>query len=316
VKQGDEVTDQIEYLLTKALEKQRKLYAAFAQESAKINPLIVVQLPNKNDVLLDAVERWFESNHITYENHLLAVRLLGRYENLDDIDAPNAQPIAIIIKQAIATGWDCPRAHVLVKLRDHMSETFEIQTIGRIRRMPEAKHYGVPLLDSCYLFTLDEKFTESVKQNLGKGALEAATLSLREDLKSVKLTCEQVTAIPFGRDQRQALKALHSYFKKHFNIDGRTVENKTRLEANGFLFSEHVRQYVAEESEIIAAGTSSSYSDLQTTYVQEPINTHKHGQEYHHIIFEIAAKVGLKYETLNAIFRRLFVKGASRNDPL
>ena len=54
-----------------------------------------------------------------------------------------------------------------------MSEVFEIQTIGRIRRMPEAKHYGSDLLDSCYLYTLDEKFTESVKLSLGTGALDA-----------------------------------------------------------------------------------------------------------------------------------------------
>lgn len=313
IKQGDEVTDQIDYLLTKALEKQRKLYATFAHEGANINPLIVVQLPNKNDVLLDSVERWFAEKNITYENGLLAVRLSGKYENLDDIDAPNAMPIAIIIKQAIATGWDCPRAHILVKLRDHMSETFEIQTIGRIRRMPEQRHYGVPLLDSCYLFTLDEKFTESVRQSLGKGALEATTLYLCKELKSVKLISEQVSAILFGRDQRQSLKAIYTYFVRHYNIDTRTIENKKRLEANEFLFSDFVRQYVAEESSIITAGESSSYKDLNTTYVQEPINTHKHGQEYHHIIFEIAAKVGLKYETLNAIFRRLFVKGVSRN---
>ena len=313
VKKGDEVTDQIDYLLTKALEKQRKLYAAFAQEGSNVNPLIVVQLPNKNDVLLDSVERWFDAKQITYENGLLAVRLSGKHENLDNIDAPNAAPIAIIIKQAIATGWDCPRAHILVKLRDHMSETFEIQTIGRIRRMPEQKHYGIPLLDSCYLFTLDEKFTESVRRSLGKDALEASTLYLREELKAVKLTSEQVSAIFLGRDQRQALKAIHAYFARHFNIDTRTVENRNRLEANGFAFSDFVRQYIAEESSIIAAGESSSYKDISTTYIQEPINTHKHGQEYHHVVFEIAAKVGLKYETLNAILRRLFVRDVSRN---
>ena len=271
-----------------------------------------MQLPNKNDVLLDSVEKWFAEKHITYENSLLAVRLSGKYENLDDIDDPNAMPLAIIIKQAIATGWDCPRAHILVKLRDHMSETFEIQTIGRIRRMPEQKHYGVPLLDSCYLFTLDEKFTESVKQSLGKGALEATTLYLSENLKSIKLISEQVSTIFLGRDQRQALKAIHTYFVRHYNLDTRTVDNKKRLEAYDFLLSDFVRQYVAEESTIITAGESSSYKDLNTTYVQEPINTHKHGQEYHHIVFEVAAKVGLKYETLNAIFRRLFVKGVSR----
>ena len=31
----------------------------------------------------------------------------------------------------------CPRAHVLVKLRDIQSYTFEVQTVGRILRMPD-----------------------------------------------------------------------------------------------------------------------------------------------------------------------------------
>ena len=74
------------------------------------------------------------------------------------------------MKQAISTGWDCPRAKILVKLRENMHEDFEIQTLGRIRRMPEAKHYENELLDNCYLYTFDEEYTESVKQELGKNA--------------------------------------------------------------------------------------------------------------------------------------------------
>ena len=316
IKQGDEVTDQVDYLLTKALDKHRKLYSLFYGQGSKVNPLIVVQLPNKNDVLLDGVEKWFEAKGITYDNGLLAVRLAERHENSDEEEIiPNiAKPIAIIIKQAIATGWDCPRAHILVKLRDHMSETFEIQTIGRIRRMPEAKHYGDPLLDSCYLYTLDEKFTESVKQSLGKGALEATTLYLKPEYKSIRLVCEQVSGIPFARDQRKTLTAIYDYFKKQYNIDSRTVENKKRLEANGFIFSDYVRQYVAEENSVIAAGEKDSYHDLNTTYVQTPISTTIHGREYHHIVGEIAMRVGLKYENLNAIFRRLFMKSATKSN--
>lgn len=113
--------------------------------------MIIVQLPNKSDALLDRVEEYFESKGITYENNLLSVWLSDKKQNLEDIEDNDATPIAVIIKQAVATGWDCPRAQILVKLRDNMSEVFEIQTIGRIRRMPEAKHYGEDLLDCCYL---------------------------------------------------------------------------------------------------------------------------------------------------------------------
>ena len=154
--QSIQVENQISYLLEQALNKQRQLHSAFLQNGAKVNPLIIVQILNKNEVMQDEIERWFEARGITYENGQLAVWLSKKHQNLEDIEQNNASQVAVIIKQAVATGWDCPRAHILVKLRDNMSETFEIQTIGRIRRMPEAKHYGSDLLDSCYLYTLDE----------------------------------------------------------------------------------------------------------------------------------------------------------------
>ena len=70
------------------------------------------------------------------------------------------------MKQAISTGWDCPRAKILVKLRDNMDEDFEIQTIGRIRRMPERRHYENEVLDNCYVYTLDDKFKTGLTQSM------------------------------------------------------------------------------------------------------------------------------------------------------
>ena len=136
--QNVQVENQIAFLLEQALNKQRELHSAFLQKGTKVNPLIIVQIPNKNEVMQDEIERWFEAQGITYENGQLAVWLSKKHQNLDDIEQNDAPQVAAIIKQAVATGWDCPRAHILVKLRDNMSETFEIQTIGRIRRMPEA----------------------------------------------------------------------------------------------------------------------------------------------------------------------------------
>ena len=174
-----ETENQTEFLLEKALAKQRDLRSEFLKRNVDINLLIVTQLPNKSETLQDGVERYLATQGLTYENGQLAIWLSDRHENLEDIDAPNAKSSAVIIKQAVATGWDCPRAYILVKLRDNMDETFEIQTIGRIRRMPEPKHYENDILDSCYLYTLYEKFTAGVKIELDKAALNACTLFLK-----------------------------------------------------------------------------------------------------------------------------------------
>lgn len=60
------VDDQITYLLDKAIAKQRELHSEYLNRNAEINPLIIVQIPNKSDALLDRVEEYFESKGITY----------------------------------------------------------------------------------------------------------------------------------------------------------------------------------------------------------------------------------------------------------
>ena len=147
--------NQTEFLLDKALNKQREIHSLFLNRKLDINPLIVVQLPNNSDALCDTVESFFAGKGINTESGTLAIWLSNRHENVDNISENNAETVAVIMKQAVATGWDCPRAHILVKLRENMDETFEVQTIGRIRRMPEAKHYENDVLDSCYLYTFD-----------------------------------------------------------------------------------------------------------------------------------------------------------------
>ena len=54
---------------------------------------------------------------------------------------------------AIDTGWDCPRAQILLKFREVNSIVFEIQTVGRILRMPEAKHYTDEALNRSYVYS-------------------------------------------------------------------------------------------------------------------------------------------------------------------
>lgn len=306
--QKDENTDdQITFLLDKALEKHRVLKSAFLQRNSNVNPLIVVQLPNKNDVLLEQVETYFEGKQITYENGSLAIWLSEKKENLDGIENNDAQPIAVIIKQAVATGWDCPRAHILVKLRDNMNETFEIQTIGRIRRMPEAKHYENDLLDSCYLYTLDEKFTEGVRTSMGKGALDAVKLYLKNEYKNFTLKGEYKSDLTsVVRNSQQALTAIAKYFEKTYRTDNNYQSNKTRLETNGYGFSTDIVRHTVTGD--VHQLSQSEFNKLNDINLSETLNTHKHGREFHHHVANIGLKIGLSYDQMNIIVRRLFGK--------
>ena len=303
--QSIETEDQTAFLLEKALGKQRELRAAFLQGGNDINPLIVIQIPNKSETLQDGVERYLEIQGLTYENGQLAVWLSDRHENLDGIDKPNAASSAVIIKQAVATGWDCPRAHILVKLRDNMDETFEIQTIGRIRRMPEAKHYDNDLLDSCYLYTFDEKFTAGVKMALDKGALNACTLFLKNEYKDITLTGEQRTMVTSTRNPQKALQAIVSYAQKELGIGTNKAENRTRLQAAGYEMSENIVKHTLSGE---TATLDFAAADMNTIAVTEKLNTHTHGRDYHHKIGKIGMEIGMEYSYMNTIIRKLFDK--------
>ena len=300
-----ETENQTAFLLEKALAKQRELQATFLQRNIDINPLIIIQIPNKSETLQDTVERCLETQGLTYENGQLAVWLSDRHENLDDIDAPNSKSSAVIIKQAVATGWDCPRAQILVKLRDNMDETFEIQTIGRIRRMPEAKHYDNALLDSCYLYTFDEKFTAGVKMALDEGALNACTLFLKNEYKDISLTSQQRTMVTSTRNPQKALQAIAMYAEKEYGVGGNKTENKTRLQAAGYVFSSDIIRHTLSGE---TATLDFDSADMNTIAVTEKLNTHTHGRDYHQKIGKIGFEIGMEYSFMNTIIRKLFDK--------
>lgn len=292
------------YLLEKALKKHYELTAGFSSIKSFVNPLIVVQLPNNSEALLDSVIEYFESNGISIENGSLAVWLSNRHDNLENIEKNNGKQLAVIIKQAVATGWDCPRAHILVKLREGMDETFEIQTIGRIRRMPEAHHYGNDLLDSCYLYTFDSKFTQGAKAALGKNALQAKTLFLKNEYKSFSLVKEQRTQVVDTQDDAQALKSITEYFKSKYNLDKVSTQNKIRLETAGFIFNDKIERHsFSGEAKVISDITPEKLNQVR---FREKMNTHTHGREFHNRVGRIGLEIGLEYASTVTILGKLF----------
>ena len=300
-----ETDNETHYLLKKAYDKQRELRSYFLQNRIEVNPLIVVQLPNDSDMLLDIVQNWFKGKGITVENKTLAIWLSGVHENIENISENKAETVAVIIKQAVATGWDCPRAHILVKLRYNMDETFETQTIGRIRRMPEAKHYGNKLTDSCYLYTFDKKFMQGVKAGFGKYITNEKTIFLKMDYSMFTLVKQQRTAVSDLRDSRKALASIARYFRVKFSLSLNAKENIVRLESNGFEFSENIVRHTYS-GKVVFLSELSELEKLSVISVIEPINTNVHGREYHNRVTRIGHSIGMEYRYVNTIIGKLF----------
>jgi type III restriction enzyme len=148
-------------LMDVALDKREEIRQAYQKLGLTINPLLLIQLPNdsseaestEDKKYIEFVQHHLDANGITTSNHKLAVWLSGKKENLEGIEAPDNMVEVLLFKQAIALGWDCPRAAVLVIFRELNSTTFTIQTVGRILRMPEQKHYPDALLNQGYVYT-------------------------------------------------------------------------------------------------------------------------------------------------------------------
>lgn len=164
-KLGD--TDLDETLITLAMNKKLELQNQFAKLNKNVNPLVLIQLPNDDNKLIDAgqetkeqiVLKVLHKNGVD-DNHI-ALWFDGKKKNMDFISDNDCEVNYMLFKEAAGTGWDCPRAQVLVMFREINSPTFKTQTIGRILRMPEPDkkedYVNYPELRAGYLFTNYDK---------------------------------------------------------------------------------------------------------------------------------------------------------------
>lgn len=151
------------YLLRKALQRRQALADCYSSLNIAINPLLLIQLPSdkaglseEDRTLKDQLEAELKHNYNIYpDNGTLAIWLSDSKDklNLAGIERPNAVQTVLIFKQAIAQGWDCTRAAVLLIFREIQAVNFGIQTVGRILRMPQQKHYHLDVLNYGYVYT-------------------------------------------------------------------------------------------------------------------------------------------------------------------
>ena len=138
-----DLMDLTKVLIEEGLKKRGALKEKFARLNVNVNPMMLIQLPNKKALQSDLKEetiKVLEENGISTSNGKLAIYTENEKITDESLTENDNKTEVLIFKQALALGWDCPRAYVLVMLRELKSEVFKIQTIGRIMRMPEPEH--------------------------------------------------------------------------------------------------------------------------------------------------------------------------------
>ncbi len=181
-----------EMMIELAIQRRIELKKLYETLGLDINPLVLIQLPSdmneKEEVVASkkmVVLNYLQNRGVLDEQ--IAIWLSGEKVNLDLITMSNNEIDFMLFKVAPATGWDCPRASVLVMFREIKSPSFHTQIIGRVKRMPEAKHYGLEELNKAYIYT---NYNKSHIRDIKDGVENKMPLyfsKLREDIEPIIL---------------------------------------------------------------------------------------------------------------------------------
>lgn len=305
-----EIDEDYNLLIDLAEQKRKEILERYRKTvpNRVINPLVLIQFPNGHKETIDAVESKLANLGYTTDNGLVSVWMSEDKRDLPpNLTDNNATPCYLLMKQAISTGWDCPRAKILIKLREGGSEDFQIQTIGRIRRMPERRHYDDQLLDYCFVYTLDEKYKSGLLESLEARAFELRRLFLKDKCKSFRLVKESRDLDHKGIGEREILKLVYDYFINFYKLGDDREENKRilSLSENGFVFGQYM--YKSAVHGMFKSQESLTEDDLiDRIKIKWKVNTHNHGIFYLHSLDSIKKSIGISNHQVKTILERLF----------
>lgn len=160
-----------ENILRQAVADFKKIQQEYKKLNIGIRPAMLIQVdnepsaPEQKKYFIETLEK---TKKILTEQGLSWVQYFGvdnkdynHVDNynftLDKITRNEDTTDCIIFKIGPATGWDIPRACMLVQLRNVCSKTLNIQTIGRIKRNPYPCLEQNYITDKYYIYTNEKK---------------------------------------------------------------------------------------------------------------------------------------------------------------
>lgn len=158
-------------------------YSKQQEEARVVIPLMVLQVPNTPDPsdigrALDTIFERYPELPTDSVAHVFGDHTTQQFgnRNVPYIEPQRVQESTwvrvLIAKDAISTGWDCPRAEVMISFRSANDETHITQLLGRMVRSPLARRIpGNDRLNAvdCLLPKFNKKTVEKVVEVLMKG---------------------------------------------------------------------------------------------------------------------------------------------------
>lgn len=248
-------------LLDLAMERRKQLVSDINMFGFDVNPLVIIQLPNNTSV--DANDKTKEEVVTDYltSHGVEPARIAKWFEDkkkplgLEDNNSPYDY---LLFKMAAGTGWDCPRAQVLVMFRDIQSETFQTQTIGRIVRIPVRGKQGSEVFQTGYIYTnysrkavIEGKYNE--QGNKPKVYVAENTFG-KEIVIDEQLKSEYMSRVDYGDLGNSWIfqQCLIYTFNQYFSItkDDMFDVVKDKLRAKGLQIEPRLEQQIVVDAHI------------------------------------------------------------------
>lgn len=249
-----EITSQ-ELVTKAAILKREELQETYEREQIEVNPLCLIQIPNGNegDLKQEYLELYLAEQGITTENQKLAIWLSEEKINHTILTNNKSKVEYLIFKKAIATGWDCPRAQILVRFKEIKSEVLDIQTVGRILRMPEGEHYDNDTLNKAYMYINTDTF--SVRQEEYNPNIIKSIFSKRKDIyDDLKLKSYYLNRVDYGDITRVVYLDLEKVFCDYFELEAGNHDilgtNQERLQSKISLDMDGLENNIINEKHI------------------------------------------------------------------
>ncbi|MBC2768791.1 DEAD/DEAH box helicase [Pusillimonas minor] len=151
--------------LHKLADEERRAGAAY------LRPLVLIQSEPRRAGIetldFEKVKNELITNHGIPASEIVVAT--GEAKGLEQIDADYKLGIAdpacpvkfVITQKALAEGWDCPFAYILVSMASLSSATAVEQLLGRVLRQPGASHRQARALNQSYAFVVSRNFAET-----------------------------------------------------------------------------------------------------------------------------------------------------------
>jgi type III restriction enzyme len=163
--------------LAMALDQREQLALLASKEQAEgapyLRPLVLIQSEARSKTKETRHADWvkkelMENHNIPEEEIVIATGSERGLEALKDeyqggIFSDQCPVKYVITQKALAEGWDCSFAYILVSMAGVKSATAVEQLLGRILRQPQAKHRKNEALNRSYAYVVSKDFGETAE---------------------------------------------------------------------------------------------------------------------------------------------------------